>query len=177
MRSASLFLVAPLASLLFVAPARVARADDAAPLPVPVPSVPATPNGMVASTPATRKHTVLPWSITGIGAGMAAFGILSFVGAVKARSDVKSEAAAKHCSLDPTICPAGVDASNIDKNASGARAMDIFGVAFTATGGAALAGGLVWHFLEPVGPAKTPTALWISPWVGRGGGLVAQATF
>ena len=179
MRRALVALAGPIALTFLAAPARVARADGG-------PTSPAEPSAVVGEPqvatekpppPPPRKHAALPWIITGIGAGVAAFGVLSFVGAVKARSDVKSEAAAKHCGLDPTVCPAGVDASNIDKNASGAKAMDIFGAAFTGVGGAAIAGGLLWHFLEPVGPAPGAAALRVSPWVGRGGGLIVEATF
>jgi len=90
---------------------------------------------------------------------------------------VNSEASAKHCSLNPIVCPPGVDASTINTNATGGKAMDIIGVSFTAAGGTAVAGGLIWHFLEPVGAPAAPAGFRLTPWVGRGGGFVAQAEF
>jgi len=70
-----------------------------------------------------------------------------------------------------------IDASTINTNATGGKAMDIIGVSFTAAGGTAVAGGLIWHFLEPVGAPAAPAGFRLTPWVGRGGGFVAQAEF
>jgi hypothetical protein len=114
--------------------------------------------------------------LVGVGSAVAVLGALSIWGAVKAHTDVNSESAAKHCSLNPTVCPPGVDPSNINKNATGAKAMDIIGGTFTPVGGAAVVGGLVWHYLEPVD--VTPrAAVVMAPWVGRGGGGVVTVTF
>ena len=102
----------------------------------------------------------------------------SFAGAVKAWSDVSSEAAAKHCSTSPIVCPPGVDSSNIQRNQTGGQAMDIIGVSFTAVGGAALVAGITWHYLEPTKPLPTGTARFsVAPWVGRGGGVLLQGSF
>ena len=114
-----------------------------------------------------RHHTAAPWVVAGLGAGMAAIGVLSFVGAIKAHDDVASESAAKGCTVGATVvCPAGVDPTNIQTNLDGERAMNVLGVIFTAVGGAALVGGLVWHFLEPTGP--THAAFLVAPAVGPG---------
>ena len=128
----------------------LARADD-----------PSTP------PPETRHHTASPWILAGVGAGVAAVGVLSFVGAVKAHEDIASESAAKGCTVGATVvCPAGVDSTTIQTNLDGERAMNVLGVILTAVGGAALIGGLVWHFLEPTGPAHT--ALFVAPAIGSG---------
>ncbi len=131
----------------------IARADDQTTAPPPT---------------ETRHHTAGPWIVAGVGAGVAIVGVLSFVGAVKAHDDVASESAAKGCTVGATVtCPAGVDGSNIQTNLDGERAMNVLGVIFSAVGGAALIGGLVWHFLEPTGPAAR-SALVVAPAVGSG---------
>lgn len=128
--------------------------------------------------PDIRHHTAAPWIVAASGAGVAAIGILSFVGAVVAHNDVASESAAKGCSTSPSVvCPAGVDGTNIKTNLDGEHAMNILGVVLTAAGGAALIGGLIWHFLEPVGP-RPHAAFLVVPALGPGyGGLGLQARF
>lgn len=118
-----------------------------------------------SSVPQPPHHTAAPWVVVGVGAGVAALGILSFVGAVKAHDDVASESTAKRCTTNPTVvCPAGVDASNIKTNLDGEHAMNVLGVILTATGGAALIGGLIWHFLEPT--SRHEAAFVIAPAIG-----------
>lgn len=116
-----------------------------------------------ASQPAPeRHHTAAPWILAGVGAGAAAIGVLSFVGAVKAHDDAQSEANAKGCTTSPqVVCPTGVDDSHLKTNVDGEHAMNVIGVVLTAAGGAALITGLVWHFLEPTGPRRS--ALVIAP--------------
>ena len=170
MRLTLFLLVAPLALSVLASPTS-ARADDT---PAAEPSGPT----LGPNPPAAPKHSVWPWVVAGVGGGTAAVGILSFVGAVKAWSDVSSEAAAKHCSTSPIVCPPGVDSSNIQRNQTGGQAMDIIGVSFTAVGGAALVAGITWHYLEPTKPLPTGTARFsVAPWVGRGGGVLLQGSF
>jgi hypothetical protein len=118
-------------------------------------------------------HTAGPWITIGVGSGVAAVGVLSFVGAIKAHDAVQSEAAAKGCTTSPTVaCPAGVDATNIKTNLDGERAMNVIGVVLAATGGAAILGGILWHFLERPAPKKT--AITIAPTLG---GVVIAGQF
>jgi hypothetical protein len=119
------------------------------------------------SPPPERHHTTAPWIVAGVGAAVAVVGVMSFVGAIKAHDDVASESAAKGCTVGATVtCPAGVDATNLQTNLDGERAMNVLGAIFTAVGGAALVGGLVWHFLEPTGPARA--GLVVTPALGAG---------
>ena len=128
--------------------------------------------------PDTVHHTAAPWIVASVGAGVAVVGVLSFVGAVVAHNDVASESAAKGCSTSPTVvCPAGVDGTNIKTNLDGEHAMNILGVILSAAGGAALIGGLIWHFVEPVGP-RAHSAFVVAPSLGPGyGGLSVLARF
>ena len=122
-------------------------------------------------TPSTEPHhTAAPWVVVGIGAGVAAIGVLSFVGAVKAHADARDEAAAKGCTTSPdVVCPPGVDATTLKTNVDGEHAMNIIGVIMTAAGGSALVAGLVWHFLEPTTKSKSAFVLQpvLTPTQGR----------
>ena len=141
-----------LAALLAIAlAAPAARADDEA--------------------PTAPQHTAGPWITIGVGGGVAAIGILSFVGAVKAHDDAQSEALAKGCTTSPTVvCPAGVDATNLKTNVDGEHAMNVLGVILTAAGGAAIVGGIVWHFVER--PAPKRAALSVQPVFGPGAAML-----
>jgi hypothetical protein len=70
-----------------------------------------------------------------------------------------------------------VDGTTIKTNLDGEHAMNILGVILTAAGGAALIGGLIWHFVEPVGP-RARAAFVVAPALGPGyGGLGVLARF
>ncbi len=129
---------------LVLAQAVQARADDSGP-PAPQPE---------------RHHTAAPWILAGVGAGVAAIGALSFVGAAKANDDAQTEANEKGCSTSPqVVCPAGVDATHLQTNVDGEHAMNVIGVVMAAAGGTALITGLVWHFLEPTGARRAALVL------------------
>jgi hypothetical protein len=124
-----------------------ARAEE------PVPQPPPAADG---------HHTVAPWVVAGIGATVAAVGVLSFIGSVKAHADARDEAAAKGCTTSPdVVCPAGVDATNLKTNVDGEHAMNVIGAVMVGAGGAALLTGLVWHFVEP--SARPKSAFLIQP--------------
>ncbi len=116
-----------------------------------------------------------PWVTVGVGAGVAAIGITSFVGAIKAHDDAQSEALAKGCTTSPTVvCPAGVDATSLKTNVDGEHAMNVIGVVLTATGGVAILGGLLWHFLEHDRASSKSAAITIAPTLG---GVVLSGQF
>ncbi len=95
------------------------------------------------------RHSAGPWVVVVAGAAVAAIGVLSFAGAIVAHDDAQSEAAAKGCATSPyVVCPAGVDATTLQKNVDGEHAMNVIGAVMTATGLTAVLGGLAWHFLE-----------------------------
>jgi hypothetical protein len=88
------------------------------------------------------QHGVLPWVVVGIGGAMAITGgILFGIGA----SDVSS--AEKFCPVHEN-CPAGTPASAVDQGNKG-RGEETAGIVVGAIGIAGVAGGLVWHFMEP----------------------------
>jgi len=102
------------------------------------------PRASADETEATH-HGAGPWITIGVGSGVAAIGVLSFVGAARAHADGMT---------DPE------------------HTMNAIGVVLTATGGAAIVGGILWHFLEHPSPKKA--ALTIAPTLG---GVVLAGQF
>jgi hypothetical protein len=127
-----------------------------APVPTPAPTtiVPPPP-------PATddRQHTITPWIVTGVGGAAAiAGGVMYLVGS----GDVSS--AKKTCPVS-TKCPV---ASAISQGNTGDTLESAGSVTFFV-GLAAVAGGVLWHFLEPTGPASgSPSKASFTPVVGPG---------
>jgi hypothetical protein len=127
----------------------------------PVPTVaPPLPSGTVAPAPTTappiaplpppaedRGHTVTPWIVVGVGGAAAvAGGVMYLIGA----GDISS---AKSSCPNPASCS---DKSAVSKGNTGDTLEPAGSVTFFV-GLGAVAGGLLWHFLEPTG-AETPSA-------------------
>jgi hypothetical protein len=109
--------------------------------PPPPPS--ATSTETVQAT--TGGHSVTPWVVVGIGgAAVIAGGIFVVLGSSKVST------AESHCAN--RVCTSSQDVS--DGNSG--RSMETTGVIIGAVGVAAVAGGLIWHFMEPAN--KQPTA-------------------
>jgi tetratricopeptide (TPR) repeat protein len=112
-------------------------------------------------------HSAAPWVVFGVGAaGMVTGLALVVVGA----SQVSSAESA--CPGD--VCPKG-DTADKDKGNSG-RSLETAGWVVFGVGTAALAGGLIWHFVEPKG-SDTAGAM-VTPTFGPGyGGLSLSGRF
>ena len=121
-----------------------------------------------------RKHGIAPWIVVGGGAAVAIVGgVMIGVGAAQVGDSTKG------CTLTANGYDCGSAAKNADaksKNDSGHMVQNV-GVVFTIVGAAAIAGGLVWHFLEPTGPAKAAKTR-VTPQVGPGyAGLAIGGSF
>jgi hypothetical protein len=94
---------------------------------------------------APRGHTVLPWVVVGVGAaaaGAGAFFLLTRPGLPAACDKARVDRLASN------QCAAGTPQSDLDA----AKKHDDYGTAgivALSVGGAAIVGGLVWHFVEP----------------------------
>ncbi len=100
--------------------------------------------GTVATT--NREHTIFPWIVVGVGAATAVTGgVVYFVN----RGDVPSE-----CNFDSRSCATG-SSPGVQKAAEEATSRANTGLVVGVVGVVILAGGLVWHFLEPTGPASS----------------------
>ncbi len=89
-------------------------------------------------------HTIYPWIVVGAGgAALVTGGILTVLGAGKV-SDAEKTCDANHKCSDPQAITKGNDGRN----------METIGVIVGSVGLAAIAAGLVWHFVEPTGPKQ-----------------------
>jgi hypothetical protein len=149
----------PVVTATPVTTATPATVAPPAPSTLPAPPPPASP-------PSESQHGIAPWILVGVGGAAAiAGGVIYLVGAGDI-SDAKTV-----CNLPgPNTCPgtaAGQAAAS--KGSTGNSLETVGGVTFY-TGLAAAAGGVIWHFLEPSGPATKPDApkASLTPNVGPG---------
>jgi hypothetical protein len=133
-------------------------------VPAPSESVP-SPSASSAPPPAAaeQKHSIAPWVLMGVGipAALITGGVLYGVGSGQVSN------AEQVCGTSHTQCPKG--SPSIDQGNSG-RSNETAGVLVAAIGApVVLAGGLLWHFLEPTGPdaPKTGRAT-VTPQIGPG---------
>jgi len=112
--------------------------------------------------PDARHHTAGPWILVGVGLAAAVTGVVLFA---VGRTDIAASEAGCAVQFDGTLaCPGpytsdGRDRSQLD---SLGATLSNAGVITMIGGGVVLVGGLVWHFVEPTGPARVS----ISPVVG-----------
>jgi hypothetical protein len=125
-----------------------------------------------APTGEVREHSVAPWIVVGVGGAAVVAGVVIFLTAPDRPSN---------CDPDTHKCTRGTDESAADfatdKDQAGrADSLPVFGVIVAAGGAALVAGGLLWHFLEPVGPKTGNVRL--SPWTtGKSSGVGLSGTF
>lgn len=113
-------------------------------------------------------HSALPWVLVGIG---AAFVVTGTVLALVSYPD--------GCDPDATsedgkegVC-AGPNATENQSTAGTVKHFHLYGPIMMIAGGAMLAGGLAWHFLE-----KPSASAMIAPWYDvASGGLMMKSTF
>jgi hypothetical protein len=105
----------------------------------------------------SKGHTVLPWVVVVAGGGAFAVGAILFgIG----NSDVSN---AEQVCGSSHHCPSGSSASE----GNSGRTNETIGVAVGAAGLGAAALGLIWHFVEPTGPAKSGRLV-LTPEAGPG---------
>ncbi|OJY17386.1 MAG: hypothetical protein BGO98_00335 [Myxococcales bacterium 68-20] len=126
--------------------------------------------------PAGRKkgHTPYPWIVVGIGAvGVAAGAVL--IATAPARP-ANCDASTEMCSRVPGQSEAAFRKNQED--AGSADSQPLLGYIVAGSGLALVAGGLLWHFLEPTGSKRPSTALRVMPWTtGRSSGVTLGARF
>ena len=116
-----------------------------------------------------RTHGVAPWVVVGVGAAAAiAGGVMIAVGQVKLGD------ATANCSRDPVsgvLSCANLPGIN-DPNKSNQTRSDWesqgntlrgVGIGVAAVGVAAIAGGIIWHVVEPTGPKSASLAPVLAP--------------
>ena len=119
-----------------------------------------------------RGHTALPWVVVGIGGATVIVGAVVLLTAPRLPSN---------CSGASQTCTKGLNESassftNDQDRAGRSDSQPRLGLITGVIGLGIIAGGLLWHFLEPTGPATT--ALRVSPWAGAGAsGVVVGGSF
>ncbi len=142
--------------------------------------------GVDDDTPARNLggHSVWPWAVVAIGGAVIASGIAVTVTAPRLPAD---------CDPDTRKCTQLPSETNQafrqrQEDAGDSVGQTLVGIVVAGAGGLIVAGGLLWHFLEPTelrqatptarARARTHTQRRITPWMVEGaGGLVATGTF
>lgn len=118
------------------------------------------------------EHSIPPWIVVGIGGAAVIAGAVIFVTTPDRPSN---------CNKDAQTCTRKPDESDADlakdKDQAGqADSQPVLGLVVAGVGAAFVAGGLIWHFLEPVGPKTGDVKL--SPWTtGKSSGFGISGTF
>jgi len=132
-------------------PAPVAAAAP----PPPTTTAAATQPPPDSSAHGSGKRSVVPLIVAGAGGVTMIVGLVVYA---KAAKDVKHYESLCPPGSDGTpYCGAGADAIATMEAGNKARTRKIVGGVVTGVGAAALAGGLVWYFLQPHGRATTGT--------------------
>ena len=132
----------------------------------------ATPPPSGTSTPPPppeQTHTVYPWIVVGGGVVALAVGIvlLATVPTLPAECDAKTQTCNRL--KNPDGSPKETEKQYQDRQADAGRHVNqpIIGGIVTAGGAVLIAGGLLWHFLEPTGP-KDAAKTKVQPQLGSG---------
>lgn len=131
---------------------------------------PPAPAAAPAAVP-IREHSAWPWVVVGVGGAMVVTGLVVVLTAPRFPSGC--DQTTKKCAALPGETPQDLE----DRQAQAGDSVTLprFGTILTGVGAAVVAGGLLWHFLEPTGPAKAAA---ITPWASdTGAGLAARGTF
>jgi hypothetical protein len=121
-----------------------------------------------------REHTVFPWIVVGLGVATMGTGLVLVLTApsLPAGCNDKTQTCAR---IDGE---SGAAFARRQEDAGRSESQPSEGLVVGAIGLGVVAGGLLWHFLEPTGPeAAARGALHFTPWAapGRAGGAVGAS--
>ena len=121
----------------------------------------AAPAAPAAAPVENRSHTPYPWIVVGVGGAAVAAGLAVALTAPKRPTN---------CDEKTNQCTpgAGEDANDLESRAAHAHDQPIIGWSVFGGGLALVAGGLLWHFLEPTGPKKSASRPILTPSVSPG---------
>lgn len=111
-------------------------------------SPPPPPPAQAAPPPEREEHTVYPWLV--VGAGVVAVGVGIAVVATAPEMPPGCNADTSFC--DPLPNETNGELEKRRDEAGRAKGQPLWGGITIGAGGALIAGGLLWHFLEPTGP-------------------------
>lgn len=113
------------------------------------------PSATPSPPPEMQEHTIPPWIVVGVGGAAIVTGVLFFVLAPALPANCHEDTS----KCDPVPNPTPEDNQRLlaqQDDAGRAVSMPRIGLGFTIGGGVLVAGGLLWHFLEPTGPKERP---------------------
>jgi hypothetical protein len=144
----------PTASASATASAPSATASASAPVPTTTATATATaaPTGSSAPAPEAGGHGVAPWIVVGVGGAALVAGVVLYA---VGNGDVTTASNACPSRLN---CPQSV----ADQGNNG-RTLETVGVVVGAVGVAGVAGGLIWHFMEPTSASTTAVSPVVAP--------------
>lgn len=122
------------------------------------------------------EHSVAPWILVGVGGAAIVAGVIVFALAPDHPSNC--DEATQRCTKNPPN-ESEEDLAKDKQQAGQADSQPILGIVVAGVGAAFVAGGLIWHFLEPVGPAKAGFMNGkLAPWTtGKSSGIGYTGTF
>lgn len=119
-----------------------------------------------------QGHTIPPWIVVGIGGAAVVAGIIVFVTSPSHPSNCDS--VTQTCTRKPGESDTAL--ANDKDQAGQADSQPVLGGVIAGAGLALVAGGLIWHFVEPTGPSKS--AVRFTPWTtGKSSGVAFGASF
>jgi hypothetical protein len=110
-----------------------------------------------------RGHTVLPWIVVGVGAAGLAAGVVVLLTSPSLPAGCNE--ATKTCLRGAKETPA--EFAKRQEDAGRSESQPTEGLIIGAIGLGVIAGGLLWHFLEPTGAERTGS-LRFTPWASKG---------
>lgn len=136
--------------------------------------------GPAAPKQEIREHTIPPWIVVGLGGATVIVGIVVLATAPSLPAGCNNDN--NSCSKDPTGKETDAAFKTRQEQAGQAKDQPIYGAIAIGGGAILVAGGLLWHFLEPTGPVEAaPNAKIkpkLTPQIGHGyGGLSLGGTF
>ena len=144
------------------------------PPPPPTTTTPAATTG--AQKPPSgevQEHSIAPWIVVGIGGAAVVAGVVIFATAPDRPSNCdKTTQTCQHVPANES----DADLAKDKEQAGRADSQPILGLVVAGAGAAVVAGGLIWHFLEPTGPKSGNVKL--APWTtGKSSGIGLSGTF
>lgn len=138
--------------------------------------------GPAAPKQEIREHTIPPWIVVGLGGATVIVGVVVLVTSPDFPAGCSKDN--ESCSKDPTGKETEAAFKKRQETAGQAKQQPVYGIVTMGAGAILVAGGLLWHFLEPTGPvdaapnAKLKVKPKLTPQIGQGyGGLSLGGTF
>lgn len=122
--------------------------------PVAASSAPSSPADSPPAPTESRGHTAGPWIVVGVGAAAVVTGVVLLVAAPDLPEGCNP--ATRTCVERPNETTA--DRRDREATAGLSQGMPLAGGIVAGAGGGIVALGLLWHFLEPTGPAPAAAA-------------------